>query len=143
MIYLLKRNSLCIPLLCFILFAVRKRCFWSRYGDMLSARGGPQWRTNVNYDEIIGTFVLHISGHFLFFIYFLLFSYLLFFLLFSKFFAYFQLFINSLYILRILPLPIFYILSSFFLSSIFSVFIVYFWQKEILILVEQNLKFLN
>lgn len=28
---------------------------------MLSARGGPQWRTNVNYDEIIGTFVLHIS----------------------------------------------------------------------------------
>ena len=117
--------------------------FKSRDGDMLSARGGPQWRTNVNYDEIIGTFVLHISGHFLFFIYFLLFSYLLFFLLFSKFFAYFQLFINSLYILRILPLPIFYILSSFFLSSIFSVLIVYFWQKEILILVEQKLKFLN
>ena len=78
-----------------------------------------------------------------FFIYFLLFPYLLFFLLFSKFFAYFQLFINSLYILRILPLPIFYILSSFFLSSIFSVLIVYFWQKEILILVEQKLKFLN
>lgn len=27
--------------------------------------GGPlMWRTNVNYDEIIGTFVLHISGHF-------------------------------------------------------------------------------
>lgn len=91
MIYLLKRNSLCIPLLCFILFAVRKRCFWSRYGDMLSARGGPQWRTHVIYDEIIGTFVLHISGHFLFF----------------------------------------YILSSFSISSIFSVFIVYF-------LVERN-----
>lgn len=125
MIYLLKRNSLCIPLLCFILFAVRKRCFWSRYGDMLSARGGPQWRTNVNYDEIIGTFVLHISGHFLFFIYFLLFSYLLFFLLFSKFFAYFQLFINSLYILRILPLLIFLYTFFFFSYLLFFLYLSY------------------
>lgn len=46
------------------LFAVRKRCFWSRYGDMLSARGGPMHGTHIIYDGIMRTCVPCISGHF-------------------------------------------------------------------------------